>query len=48
MARIERLRGIAGRYARSSNTNEREMARIAGLIAGKWDAVTHGGAEGLR
>jgi hypothetical protein len=48
MARIERLRGIAGRYARSSNANEREMARIAGLIAGKWDAVTHGGAGGLR
>jgi hypothetical protein len=35
--RIDRLRAIAERYQPSSDPNEREMARIAGVVVAKWD-----------
>jgi hypothetical protein len=41
MTRIERLRGIGRKYAKSANANERELARVAGFITQKWDATTH-------
>jgi len=36
-ARVERLRSIAKQYDISEIASEREMARIASLIVGKWD-----------
>lgn len=41
MSRVERLRGIAKKYAQSANANERELARVAGFISQKWEATTH-------
>jgi len=36
MKRVEQLRAIARRYANTANPTEREIARVAERIAGKW------------